>query len=206
LDQIRQSQLNLNSSQGLSGQFDAWIVAAVAGDAHAFDELYRLYSQQIYSYCFYRVNNQEDAEDLTAQTFFKAWQAIGRYRPGEAPFLAWLYRIAHNLVVNYYKSRKRHFEIADAGLDEHFVESLEDGGESPLEALFKRGQQEELKRAMAELTEEQQQVLYLRFIEDWSHAQIANYLGKKEGAVRALQFRAVAMLEKILSRERVLEY
>lgn len=118
-----------------------YLKAAVNGDMTAFGELYRLYSEPIFRYCSYRVTNEHDAEDLTAQVFLRAWQAIGRYQIGGAPFEAWLYRIAHNLVINYQQNRRLHLEMADAGLDDHFLESIEDSEKltsNPFETAFKR--------------------------------------------------------------------
>lgn len=193
-----------NSNLVEQEKLDQWLEQAVAGDLVAFEALYELYSQPIFTFCFFRAPTKSDAEDLTAQVFMKAWQAIGRYRVGEAPFLAWLYRIAHNTVANYYRDRQRHPEVADAGLDDNLLENIEDQGElgsDPLEAIFRQTQRETLKKALERLTKEQQQVVYLRFIEDWSHAQIASLIGKKENAVRGIQFRALSSLEKILSKK-----
>lgn len=185
-----------------------WLVAAIAGDVVAFGELYQLHADQIYKYCAYRVSNPTEAEDLTAQVFLKAWQAIPRYEISGAPFLAWLYRIAHGLVVDYHKSRCRQTEVADAGLDEQFLESIGDDhseGSNPFDKLFRQTRREAVRRALVYLPEDQQQVIYFRFVEERSHAEIAAMLDKKEGTVRGIQYRALETLGKVLGREGFLE-
>src|ERR1051325_1346317 len=79
---------------------------AVAGDREAFGDLYERHLAAIYRYIFYRVGEAREAEDLTETVFLKAWQALNGYRPTEAPFAVWLYRIAHNLLVDRHRTRK----------------------------------------------------------------------------------------------------
>ncbi len=179
-------------------------VAASQGDAGAFGELYQLYARPIYTYCAYRVESRADAEDLAAQVFLKGWQAIRQYQPEVGPILNWLYQIAHNLIVNHYKSRKYQSEVADASFEDYFLENIKDEHDPEAEVvedLMRRMHKVALRQAVQNLPEEQQQVIYFRFVEDWSHAQIAALLGKKEGTVRAIQFRAISTLGKILAKE-----
>src|SRR5512137_2072325 len=82
------------------------IARAVQGDADAFGDLYERYLARIYRYTFYRVNDVADAEDLTEVVFLKAWKALGDYRAGVVPFGAWLYRIAHNVIIDRHRTRK----------------------------------------------------------------------------------------------------
>jgi RNA polymerase sigma-70 factor (ECF subfamily) len=202
---VNNSDLNNNiNSLGFvdSTQATGWLHAAVAGNVEAFGQLYRLHASQIYRYCAYRVANPTEAEDLTAEVFLKAWQAIGRYQIGAVPFSAWLYRIAHNQVVNHHQRFQRRTEAADADLDEFMVENITDPGEAndPLAYIIQNVKHEALRQALASLPEEPQQVLFFRFVEGWSHAQVAALLGKSEGTVRGIQYRALEALAKILDR------
>lgn len=178
-----------------------WIQEAVQGDVAAFGELYRLYAENIYRYFFYRVREDGEAQDLTAQVFLNAWKAVRRYRPAEIPFLVWLYAIARNLLLNY----NRHNQVRSAheasgdGVAEQ-VADLSDGTD-PLRAVLRQSENEMLVKAFERLNEEQQQVIYYRFVENWSHAEVARVMRKSEGAVRQLQLRALDSLRRILEKE-----
>jgi RNA polymerase sigma-70 factor (ECF subfamily) len=200
-------QLTVGSraSSGLN-QPEGWLRSAIAGDVDAFGELYQLHARAIFGYCLHRVHTPADAEDLAAQVFLKAWEALPRFEMERAPFEAWLFRIAHNLVVNYYRHHQRHPEVADAGLEPTLVESFSEEaalveGRSPLQNLFVLSDYTALYSALEKLNEEQRQVIYLRFMQNMSHAQIGAMLGKKEGTIRGIQFRAMEALEKILTKE-----
>ncbi len=177
---------------------EAIIRASVQGEVDAFGELYQLYADNIYRYFFYRVRVDHEAQDLTAQVFLNAWKAIGRYRQDEVPFLVWLYAISRNLLINHYR-RNRQGEAAPLG--EGVAEQVADETEeaNPVGRLLRQAQNQELARAFEQLNEEQQQVIYYRFVENWSHAEVARQMKKSEGAVRATQFRALESLRRILS-------
>jgi RNA polymerase sigma-70 factor (ECF subfamily) len=163
---------------------------ASAGDAQAFGELYERHLTRIYRYVFYKVGNAAEAEDLTEQVFIKAWEAIGRYRDQGVPFAAWLFRLAHNQVIDYQRTRKE-----TAILDE----IMESTGPSPDDVAAARLGIQDLRCALAKLTPEQQQVVILRFVHGMSHAEVATIMGKNEGAVRALQHRALQALHELLA-------
>lgn len=162
------------------------------GDQHAFARLYDAYMERIYRYIYFRVADDEIAEDITSHVFLKAWEKLGSYQPGQSPFIGWLYRIAHNAVIDNYRTKK-----IIIGLDEVTPREIsqDDGVEEKLERQIKSQQ---LREALQELTEEQQQVLILKFISELSTAEIARQLGKQQGAVRALQMRALQGLNKSL--------
>ena len=162
---------------------------AQRGDREAFGDLYERHLDAIYRYIFYRVGDQHEAEDLTEVVFLKAWQALPRYRPGESPFTSWLYRIAHNLLVDHARTHKRHALLDD------FVS---DPAPSPDVHFAQREQQQALQHALARLNEQHQQVLTLRFISDLSHAETAQVMGRTEAAVRVIQHRALAALRRLL--------
>jgi RNA polymerase sigma-70 factor, ECF subfamily len=165
------------------------------GDQDAFACLYDAYIDRIYRYIYFRVADDNLAEDITSQVFLKSWEKLDTYQPGPSPFIAWLYRIARNTVIDYYRTRKVVISLEDARPAEI---SHEDGVEEQLDLQFKS---QELRGALQELTEEQQQVLILKFISGLSTPEIAQQLGKQQGAVRALQMRALQGLAKSLGVE-----
>lgn len=178
-----------------------WIQKAVQGDVAAFGELYRLYAETIYRYFFYRVKEDSETQDLTAQVFLNAWKAIRRYRPTEIPFLVWLYAIARNQLMNYNRKNRVRGNYEDSGETEAAQVADASTGTDPLRAALRQAENEALVRAFERLNEEQQQVIYYRFVENWSHAEVARALRKSEGAVRQLQLRALESLRRILEKE-----
>jgi RNA polymerase sigma-70 factor (ECF subfamily) len=143
---------------------------------------------------YYKVGNVSDAEDLCEQVFLKAWEAIGRYKWCGYPFSSWLYKLAHNLVVDHYRVRRDSVPLGDL----LFTPSEP---ADPANALHATLEAQELQSAISELTGEQQQVIALKFIEGYSNAEIAQMMNKKEGAIRALQYRALHSLHDILEAE-----
>ncbi|MFC2022576.1 RNA polymerase sigma factor [Chloroflexota bacterium] len=174
-------------------EIDQLVARAKDGDAVAFGRLYDMHIDRVYRHVYYRVGNVADAEDLTQQTFIKAWEAIGRFKKTASPFLAWLIRISHNLVIDYYRSNK-----AKTYLDFDIVASNPES--SPDYLVETQYDQQQIRRAVLELPSEQQQVILMRFIEDFSYPEIAASLGKSEGGVRVIQHRALLRLRKILEQ------
>lgn len=170
-----------------------WVQRAVGYDSHAFALLYDRYVNQIYRYIYYKVRTTAQAEDLTAQVFLKAWERIGKYRISEHPFAAWLYRIAHNTVVDYFRTDHAAVPIDDL--------PLEDPSLSPEDIAEQHLTSEMVNRAIHQLTDEQQEVIILRFLEGYSTEQVAQMVGKEPGAVRALQHRALGALQRIFREE-----
>jgi RNA polymerase sigma-70 factor, ECF subfamily len=164
---------------------------AQEGDRGALEELYLLHFDRIYGYLYVTVGNRDDAEDLTTQTFLRMLESIGRFRWQAAPFSAWLLRIAHNLAVDLFRARQR-VQV------EPEVPEREDtavGGEA-LGSIAQFGMLELIDR----LSPEQRQVLTLKFLFGFGNQETAGILGKTEGAVKSLQHRALASLEKQLVR------
>lgn len=161
-------------------------------DVEAFGSLYDFYVSGIYRYTYYRVGSKEDAEDLTEEVFLKALEAIGRFTWREVPFSAWLYRIARNTVVDHFRRETRRVQVV---LEEGVMtpETTE-----PVTLVAAKLSQEEVQRAISRLTDDQQQVVILKFFVGLSNSDIANFIGKTEGAVKALQHRALESLSKIL--------
>src|SRR6266487_1737020 len=127
-------------------------------DQSAFAELYNAYVDKIYKYVYYKVGNVPDAEDLCEQVFLKAWEAIGRYKWCGFPFSSWLYKLAHNLVVDHYRVRRDSVPLGD-------LLYTPSEPADPANALHATLDAEELHSAISELTGEQQQVIALKFIE-----------------------------------------
>jgi RNA polymerase sigma-70 factor (ECF subfamily) len=166
---------------------------AQKADRSALEELYLIHFDRIYSYLHMTVGNRHDAEDLTTQTFLKMLESIGRFRWQAAPFSAWLFRIAHNLSMDHFRARRRwqpEEEVPEApGSEEPSAE---------LEAMQSIGRQSMLE-LIDTLSHEQQQVLTLKFVFNFANADVAKILDKSEGAIKSLQHRALASLQKQIS-------
>jgi len=167
---------------------------AQRGDRDALEELYLIHFDRIYSYLHVSVGNRHDAEDLTTQTFLKMLESIGKFRWRSAPFSAWLFRIAHNLAMDHFRARRRwqpEEEVPEPpGEEEPSAE---------LTAMQTIGRESMLK-LIDRLSPEQQQVLTLKFVFDFGNAEAATILGKSEGAIKSLQHRALASLQKQMAK------
>lgn len=161
-------------------------------DQKAFAQLYERYFDKIYRYVVLRIGNKTEAEDVTQQVFLNALQSISSFRWKGVPFSAWLFRIAHNQVVDYLRKKTRQ---ATESLDESLVISKSD----PQLVVEQRLDIEQLMLATKQLTKAQQEVIALRFVSELSTAQVAKVMGKSEGAVKALQHSAIVALRKALS-------
>ena len=167
---------------------------AQAGEREALEELYLLHFDRIYSYLHMTVGNRHDAEDLTTQTFLRMLESIGKFRFQAAPFSAWLFRIAHNLSMDHFRAGRRWRSEEEPPED---ADALEPSAED--EAVESIGRESML--AMIEsLSEDQQQVLTLKFVFNFSNGEVATILDKTEGAVKSLQHRALVSLQKQLGR------
>jgi len=168
---------------------------AQRGERAALEELYLIHFDRIYSYLHVSVGNRHDAEDLTTQTFLKMLESIGRFRWQSAPFSAWLFRIAHNLAMDHFRARRRwqpEEEVPEpAGSEEPSAE---------LQAMQSIGRQSMLE-LIQDLSPEQQQVLTLKFVFNFANADVATILEKTEGAIKSLQHRALASLQKQIAQQ-----
>lgn len=169
------------------------LVERAKRDPEAFGILYQKYVDRIYQYIYYRTGDPHEAEDLTARTFFRALGNIGRYTQRGVPFSAWLYRIAHNLVANWHRDRQHRQVVA---LEEIVLrEHSGNPGESHLE---QREREEALRRAIARLSAERQQLLILKFAEGLPNAQVGQIMGRSEGAIKSLYHRTLEALRREL--------
>jgi len=160
------------------------------GDVGAFGELYGMYLERIYRYVFYQVKNKMIAEDLSEEVFVKAWEALGRQRVRNP--VAWLYRIAHNCVIDYFRAQRPQLQLA---------EKMVDSGCSLEQQVEEKIAQEELAESLSFLPPQQRQVIILKFIEDMDNKEIAQIMRKREGAIRIMQMRALAALRQKLMGE-----
>jgi len=169
---------------------DRLVNQARRGDNRAFSELYRRHIDMIYRYAYARVRDATVAEDLTAQVFLKAFEGLPNYEPRGVPFSAWLYRIAHARTVDYWRQQQRRQEVG-------LLESLPATDPQPEDIVVARSEWKAAVDLLAQLTDDQRDVIILRFIEDMSLAEVAETLEKTVGAVKALQHRALASLARI---------
>lgn len=167
------------------------VETAAGGNFEAFGELYSIYLDRIYRYVFYQVKDKMTAEDITEDVFVKAWKAIGTCKGKGKTFSSWLYRIAHNHMIDNLRSLQKCTsmenitEISDPKLE------VEAGLEH-----------QELLELITCLPQNQRQVITLKFIEGLDNREIGQVMSKSEGAIRVLQMRALATLRQKLSREK----
>jgi RNA polymerase sigma-70 factor (ECF subfamily) len=167
----------------------------MARDQAAFAELYERYVEQVYRYTYYRTANRADAEDLTEQVFLQAWAAIDRFRWQGKPFLAWLYAVAHNAVVDW-RRRAAPSDSLDAG-----ELPMDIASQTAAREMTQWMDAELLARAISRLTPEQRQVITLKFVDGFDTAEVARLMDKREGTIRALQLRALQSLRRVLERQ-----
>jgi len=163
-------------------------------DQKAFAELYEEHFDKIYRYVTLRIGDKMEAEDITQQVFLRALQSISSFKWKGVPFTAWLFRIAHNQIVDYLRKKKRQMATL---LDESLVKSISSDSNPQLLAE-RRLDIEQLLLTTKRLTEAQREVISLRFAGELSIAQVAKTMGKSQGAVKALQHSAIITLRKIL--------
>jgi RNA polymerase sigma-70 factor (ECF subfamily) len=173
---------------------DARVAAAAKRDAHAFGVLYERYYGRVYRYVYHRVDGVADAEDITALVFMKALEALPSYQPGPNGFAPWLFRITRNAVVDHYRRRKRH-----DGIDaiEH------ETGDDPVVDVLHQERRDELHRLIQHLSDEQRDVILLRYSADLTFGEIAATMKKKEPAIRMLLHRGLRKLKTVMDDERI---
>ncbi|MGL4650415.1 MAG: RNA polymerase sigma factor [Caldilineaceae bacterium] len=172
---------------------DADLVARARSDPEAFGLLYERYVDRIYSYCYHRVGNAQDAEDLTARTFHRALDALDNYEERGLPFAAWLFRIAHNLVANWHRDRSRRRFLS---LDRIWSQRSED--DDPEGELERKETHDALWNAINRLPADRRDLLLYKFSSQMSNVEIGGVLKKSESAIKSLYFRTLAALRKEL--------
>ncbi|MET9920663.1 ECF subfamily RNA polymerase sigma factor, BldN family [Streptomyces sp. NPDC059605] len=166
---------------------------AQAGEAEAFGRLYDQYSDTVYRYIYYRVGGKATAEDLTSETFLRALRRISTFTWQGRDFGAWLVTIARNLVADHFKSSRFRLEVTTGEmLDANEVER------SPEDSVLESLSNAALLQAVRRLNPQQQECVTLRFLQGLSVAETARVMGKNEGAIKTLQYRAVRTLARLL--------
>ncbi len=174
----------------------ALLESAAGFNEKALSELYDRYEARIYSYIYRRTGNETLAEDLTAQVFLKMLEAIRSDKAWHSSFSGWLYRIAHNAVIDYYRLRDRQPQVS---LEDTLTTTTSD--HNPVVMAEVSLDAERLRAAIGRLTEEQAEVITLRFLEGYNISEVAEMLDKTEGSIKALQYRAVTTLRQLLQHE-----
>ncbi|MGC8780613.1 MAG: RNA polymerase sigma factor [Anaerolineae bacterium] len=183
------SDVAIQHDRRYAGLSESDLVALAKSDPEAFGELYLRNVERIYNYVYYRTGNAADAEDLTARTFHQALGSIGRYVDQGTPFVAWLYRIAHNLVANYHRARSRWRIVS--------LEDVELAGkvaESPERSAEMHERQRALWAAIRRQPEERQRLLILKFADRLSNDEIGRLMGRTESSIKSLYFRTLKSL------------
>ncbi len=173
------------------GELHHLVEQARTKDTKSVAKLCETFYPKVYRYFYYRVNRIEDAEDLTNETCLKA---VGALQQQTGSFPAWIFRIASNLVTDFYRRQSVRQNVESVGAS---IETIHGNGHQA-DAVVER---EELRQALLHLTEEQQQVMVLKFIEGYETDEIAEMLGKSAGAIRAIQFRALTSLRSLFGSE-----
>ncbi len=162
------------------------------GDGDSFGEIYEIFIERIYRYIYLKVSNKEVSEDLTQQVFVKAWSSISDFKFKKNPFSSWLYSIARNTVIDFYRKKK-----PDFSLDEEIKIDIFDEIDIN-ERLINKEQLDKIIKKIYQLPEEQKELLILHFIEDLNYDEIAKIMKKTPLNLRVLQHRALNRLKKEL--------
>lgn len=185
----------MNKSSDLhSENIEVLVTNCQKGDSTSFADLYDIFLQPIYRYVFYRVGSDE-AEDLTEMIFLKTWENIRQYRRGESSFSSWIFRIAHNVVIDYYRGTKNKFE--------ELPEEIEDRRSDARTDIHTRRvlTSEILADALKSIKDQYRQIIILKYVNDLSNEEIGEILDKSQTALRILQFRALRHLKEILEKK-----
>ena len=166
---------------------------AIEGEASAFGLLYDIYQPKIYRFVILKISHREEAEDLTHQVFLTAWEKLDTFEYQDLPLSSWLFRIARNKVIDHYRTRK-----SQVSIDEVPEEILGITEEDASDAVTKRMNLQKVWDALKQLSEEQQEVLVLRFVEELTYKEIADVTSKTPGAARVLQHRAIKRLKELI--------
>ena len=172
---------------------DTELIIQAKEDPDAFGALYGRYVGKIYNYLYYRVGNHHDAEDLTARTFFRALKHVKNYEERGAPVSAWFYRIAHNLVANWYRDQGRCPIVSLEAVP------ASDSLDPPEAVTLVNEEREQLLNAIQLLPADRQQLIILKFVERLSNAEIGAIMERTEGAIKSLYHRTLTALRQELT-------
>lgn len=173
-------------------QIDRLIEETQKGNTKAFGEVYDLYFPQIHKYIYYKVA-KDQVDDLVGTVFIKAWTNIKKYKKGSFPFSSWLYRIAHNAVVDHYRTHREFYELEEKIADDDRL--------SPQAFAEKQLNGERVHQALRKLNKNYQEVILLKFMNELSNEEVAEAMQTNEGNVRTLQFRALKKMREVLEEQ-----
>lgn len=183
--------MSIEKNELTIAEIEALVIQSQQGDSEAFAKIYDFFITPIYRYVFYKVN-KEDVEDIVETLFLKVWENINKYKKQKQKnFKAWIYRIAHNLVVDHYRLTREH-----SSLEPWIPDKKREV--NPIDMTQLSLNNDNLKVAISKLRKNYQQVIILKFINELSNTEIAEILKKNEGTVRILQFRALKALKSSL--------
>jgi RNA polymerase sigma-70 factor (ECF subfamily) len=187
------SQTSINNMTDLpAGSLARLITQAQAGKQEALRDIYEAYFARVYRFVFYRVSHRETAEDITEETFIKAFSGLKSLEKAQA-FEGWLFQIARNLIIDYYRKKKQLVPL-DA------VENTLEYETNVVEIINLQIEQSILIKLLKELNDEQQTVIKMKFLEELDNSTIAQILNKTEGAIRVIQHRAISKLKELFDK------
>lgn len=178
-------------------EIEELVIASQRGESESFGKLYDIFVDSIYRYIYFRVGTEE-AEDLTELVFLKTWENIRSYKKSTHSFSSWIFRIAHNLVVDYYRAHRHNGELTED------MQDFRDEADTPLRT-HQHFDQVALAAGMKELKDAYRQIIVLKYINDLSYEEIGFIMGRSQAALRILQFRALKNLRRILEHMGVSE-
>ena len=171
-----------------------YLQKAQSGDQEAFAGIYDHFADKIYRFIYFRVGHKEVAEDILSDTFVKSWQKINQINSPSA-LSAWLYQIARNNIIDYYRLKKETVALED-------VQDFLEDEVSPVDIINLSLQQKKIFELLNQLPSEQRDVVKYKFFEDLTNEEIAYILGKSEGAIRVIQHRAISKLKELLNKKK----
>ncbi len=168
------------------------VARAKAADRQALGELYDALLTRVYRFVYFRVNRREDAEDLTEQVFVKVFEKINMFDERGIPFEAWVFRIARNMIIDFYRTHKTVTVTLDQAFD------VPDMGASPEECAERAFEMDQVHAALQSLPDSYREIIVLKYIEEYDNEEISTILQKPVSHIRVLQSRAVQKLKDIL--------
>lgn len=187
-------KIHTNKNMLNQNQIDELVLRSQEGDQDAFGQIYDHMIDQIYKYVFFKTPSMEIAEDLTEDIFFKVWKNVKKYKKQKYPFSSWVFRIAHNEVVDFYRKNKSVIAL-DEALQDQKRENM------PETLVENKLIQKEVQSALQNLPEKQSQAIVLKYINDFSNQEIAYTMNKSETAIRILLSRGLEKLKKMLTEK-----
>ena len=177
--------------KSLEPEVNKLVIEAQTGSTEAFARLYDIFIQPVYRYIFFKVK-KGDALDLTETVFLKVWEHLRPYNSLKGAFSSWIFNIAHNTVVDHYRSQREHVDLDDVVLPDESREA------DPKFLTENRLNQALLNKALAKLKKKYQDILILRYVNGLENPEIARIMRRSEGSLRILKFRALQALKKIM--------